>query len=109
MNPLATLRIGSLEIVGALAFFAAVAAVPRTRAVPDVTERAAGYAVARDRFEFGSDRRAPEPLVFRLRGRDGGILLAQAGGFVAQRRVRLCLHHQTRRTRQGERARDPDL
>ena len=35
MNPLATLRIGSLEIVGALALFAAVAAVPRTRVVPD--------------------------------------------------------------------------
>lgn len=35
MNPLASLRIGSLEITGALAFFAAVAALPRTRAVRD--------------------------------------------------------------------------
>jgi hypothetical protein len=56
VNPLATLRIGSLEIVGALALFAAVAAVPRTRVVPD----AGAFAPARialDIAEHGATRR----------------------------------------------------
>ncbi|MDQ2992347.1 MAG: FHA domain-containing protein [Candidatus Eremiobacteraeota bacterium] len=56
MNPLATLRIGSLEIVGALALFAAVAAVPRTRAVRDAGTFAPAK-VALDILEHGASRR----------------------------------------------------
>jgi len=56
VNPLATLRIGSLEIVGALAFFAAVAAVPRTRAVPDAGVFAPAR-IALDIAERGATRR----------------------------------------------------
>jgi hypothetical protein len=56
VNPLATLRIGSLEIVGALALFAAVAAVPRARAVRDAGAFAPAR-VALDVLEHGETRR----------------------------------------------------
>jgi len=56
VNALATLRIGSLEIVGALALFAAVAAVPRTRHVPDAGVFAPAR-IALDIDEHGTTRR----------------------------------------------------
>lgn len=56
MSAFATLRLGSLEIVGALALFAAVAAVPRTRAVRDAGVFAP-VRVALDIAEHGGVRR----------------------------------------------------